>query len=304
MTTAGRPGAADRSTGTQGDTMAKAYTEELVYTDTEDGLSLEGVVMRPASEAVRPVAVVWVHGLTGRFYAPTELLISRGLASAGYVTISGNNRGHDFGARIWSNRHGAAVLVGGGWERFDESPYDVAAWIALAESLGYERVVVIGHSLGALKVAHYQALRQDPRVVGLVAASAALPAARPSPDLVALSERMVAEGRGQDLLPWGSSRAGAGTHSAATFLNRALTGLDQYGLDDPDPAIGKVRCPILAFFGTEQDTGDAADLEMIRRNAKAAVRVDTAMVEGADHVYRGREAAVAQVILEWLATIS
>ena len=79
---------------------------------------------------------------------------------------------------------------------------------------------MIGHSLGALKVAHYQALRQDPRVAGLVAASAALPAARPDPELTALAEKMEAEGRGQDLLPWGSSRAGAGTHSAATFLNR------------------------------------------------------------------------------------
>jgi pimeloyl-ACP methyl ester carboxylesterase len=282
----------------------KAYSEELVYTDTEDGLMLEGVVISPTTGPEQSVAVVWVHGLTGRFYAPTELLISRDLASAGYVTISGNNRGHDFGARVWSNPRGAAVLAGGGWEHFDESPYDVAAWITFAAALGHERVALIGHSLGALKVAHYQALKQDPRVVGLVAASAALPAARPNPELVALSEKMVAEGRGQDLLPWGSSRAGAGTHSAATFLNRAQTGLDQYGLDDPAPAIGKVACPILAFFGTEQDTGDAADLEMIRRNAKAAARVDTAIIEGADHVYRGREAAVAQVILGWLGALA
>jgi alpha-beta hydrolase superfamily lysophospholipase len=285
-------------------TATKAYSEELVYTDTEDGLTLEGVVIRPAQVPARPVAVVWVHGLTGRFYAPTEILVSRDLAAAGYVAISGNNRGHDFGARIWSQARGAAVLAGGGWEQFDESPYDVAAWITFAAALGHERVVLIGHSLGALKVAHYQALKQDPRVIGLVAASAALPAARPNADLVALSEKMVAEGRGQDLLPWGSSRAGAGTHSAATLLNRAQTGLDQYGLDDPSPAIGTVACPILAFFGTEQDTGDAADLEMIRRNAKAAARVDTAIIEGADHVYRGREAAVADVIRGWLDTLA
>ena len=90
---------------------------------------------------------------------------------------------------------------------------NVADLVAAADHLRRIRrapALLIGHSLGALKVAHYQALRQDPRVVGLVAASAALPAARPNPDLVALSERMVAEGRGQDLLPWGSSRAGAG----------------------------------------------------------------------------------------------
>jgi pimeloyl-ACP methyl ester carboxylesterase len=202
------------------------------------------------------------------------------------------------------NKSGVAVLAGGGWERFDESPHDVDAWITFAVSLGFERVVILGHSLGALKVAHYQALRQDPRVAGLVAASPPIQAARVDPEMRKLAERMVAEGKGQDLLPWGSSRAGAGTHSAATFLNRVKTGLDQYGLDNPDPAIGKVRCPILAFFGTIQDTGGQEDLDMIRRNATSAERVDTAIVDGADHVYTGRESAVAQVLLGWLATIN
>lgn len=284
--------------------MTKAYAEELVYTDTEDGLNLEGVVIHPTATSPKPLAVVWVHGLTGRFYAKSAILTGRDLAAEGYTFVSGNNRGHDFGARYWNAETGQPLLAGGGWERFDESPYDVDAWITFAASLGYERIVVVGHSLGALKVAHYQALRQDPRIVGLVAASAALPAARPKPELIALAERMEAEGRDQDLLPWGSSTAGAGTHSAATFLNRVRTGLDQYGLDDPEPAIGTIRCPVLAIFGTVQDTGTAADLEMIRRNAKRATRVDTAMIEGADHIYTGRESAVAGVILAWLDSLS
>ena len=79
--------------------------------------------------------------------------------------------------------------------------------------------------------------------------------------------------------------------------------MDQYGVYDPDPAIGKIRCPILAFFGTVQDTGGEADLDMIRRNAKAAARVDTAVIDGADHIYTGRESAVARILLDWLATI-
>jgi pimeloyl-ACP methyl ester carboxylesterase len=283
--------------------VASTYSEEIVYVDTEDGLILEGVVIRPTTTSPRPVAVIWVHGLTGRFYEKFVILIGRDLAAEGYTFVSGNNRGHQFGARIF-RKAAAPVLAGGGWERFDESPHDVDAWITFAMSLGFERVVLVGHSLGALKVAYYQALRQDPRVAGLVAASAALPIARFDPEVTALAERMVAEGRGQDLLPWGSARGGAGTHSAATFLSHVRTGLDQYGLDDPDPAIGKVRCPVLAFFGTVQDTGTAADLELIRRNARSAARVDTAIVESANHIYTDREAAVARVILNWLETIA
>jgi hypothetical protein len=141
-------------------------------------------------------------------------------------------------------------------------------------------------------------------VAGLVAASPPIQAARVNPELVTLAEKMVAEGRGQDLLPWGSSSAGAGTHSAATYLNRVQTGLDQYGLLAPDPAVGKIRCPLLALFGTVQDTGTEADLEMILRNARSAERVDTAMIEGADHIYTGREPAVARVIADWLGGIA
>jgi pimeloyl-ACP methyl ester carboxylesterase len=283
--------------------MAKAYSEEIVYADTADGLTLEGVVIRPTTAPARPVPVIWVHGLTGRFYAKSSILAGRDLAAAGYTFISGNNRGHDFGARVM-NKSGVAVLAGGGWERFDESPHDVDAWITLAVSLGFERVVILGHSLGALKVAYYQALRQDPRVAGLVAASPPIQAARVDPEMKKLAERMVAEGKGQDLLPWGSSRAGAGTHSAATYVNRVQTGLDQYGLLTAEPAIGKVRCPVLAFFGTVQDTGGWEDHDMIRRNATSAERIDTAIIDGADHVYTGRESAVAQVLLGWLATIN
>ena len=283
--------------------MAKAHTEEIVYTDTRDGYVLEGVALRPTAQAIRQLAVIWVHGLTGRFYAKTQMLVSRDLAAEGYTVVSGNNRGHDFGARI-GRTTGEPVLAGGGWELFEESPHDVDAWITFAAGLGFQRIVVIGHSLGALKAAHYQATRQDPRVAGLVAASPPIQAARVDPQMVVLAEKMVAEGKGRDLLPWGSSRAGAGTHSAATFMNRVQTGLDQYGLDAPDPAIGKVTCPLLALFGTVQDTGTETDLAMIRRNAKAAASIDTAMIEGADHVYTGRESAVARVIADWLGRIA
>lgn len=282
--------------------MAKSHTEEIVFAETKDGFILEGVALRPTAQAVRQLAVIWVHGLTGRFYAKTQMLVSRDLAAEGYTVVSGNNRGHDFGARI-PRKNGEPVLAGGGWELFEESPHDVDAWVTFAASLGFERIVVIGHSLGALKAAHYQATRQDGRVAGLVAASPPIQATRVDPQLVALAEKMVAEGKGQDLLPWGSSRAGAGTHSAATFMNRVQTGLDQYGLDSPDPAIGKVTCPLLALFGTVQDTGAETDLAMIRRNAKSAASIDTAMIESADHVYTGRESAVARVIADWLGRL-
>ena len=91
--------------------MAKAYSEEIVYTTTQDGFVLEGVVIRPTAASSLPVAVIWVHGLMGKFYSPTEIRVSRDLAAEGYAVVSGNNRGHHFGATI-RRENGESVLAG------------------------------------------------------------------------------------------------------------------------------------------------------------------------------------------------
>ena len=75
--------------------------------------------------------------------------------------------------------------------------------------MGFGRVVLFGRSSGAVRVVRYQAERQDPRVAGLVLGSPPMHPrfdTRRYPEAVALAERLVAEGRGDDLLP--ASRLG------------------------------------------------------------------------------------------------
>ena len=160
--------------------MSKAYREELVSTETADGLLLDGAVIRPAGTDVKPLAVVWIHGFTGKFYEPFILHIGRELAGYGYTLVTGHNRGHHCGATM-DRVDGEPMLAGGWWERLDQSPHDVAAWIDVAANLGFRRVALLGHSLGAMKAPYYQAQRQDPRVAGMVVASPPLGAERLSP---------------------------------------------------------------------------------------------------------------------------
>lgn len=280
--------------------MSNEYREEIVYTESEDGLLLEGAVISPAAASAKTLAVVWVHGLTGKFYSQPVVQIGRNLASRGYTFVTGNNRGHDFGA-LYRTRTGERLLVGGGWERFDEAPRDIASWIGFAVGLGFRGVALLGHSLGGLKVAYYQAQRDDSRVAGLIAASPPLRAGRIEPERLALAERLAAEGRGTDLLPWGASRAGAGTTSAQAYLNRRDVNIDVYGSQTADPVVAKIRCPILAFYGTNEAwVGGDADLEIIRRSARSAARVDTRLFEGADHNYGGHEVEIAATLAEWV----
>jgi dienelactone hydrolase len=92
--------------------------------------------------------------------------------------------------------------------------------------------------------------------------------------------------------------------SARSYLDRSQHGTDLFGVQSADPAIGRVRVPLLAFFGTDEAwVGGAAELELIKRNATGAPRVETHLFEGADHSYTGHHAAVGERLATWLATL-
>lgn len=275
--------------------------EELVYTTTMDGFEHAGVVIRPDSVPAAPIGVIWVHGAGANFYMRPYILLARALAAHGYLSVLGNNRGHDFG--FWVDYDGERpIYAGQGWELFEDVHHDLTAWIDFTCSLGFAQVVLLGHSLGAAKVPYYQAHQQDPRVCGLVLASAPATLARQSqiPDLLSQAEQMVAEGRGHHLLPW-ACLPSKGTLSAQTYLNRARSMLDIVGLDTTDPLVARITCPILAFYGTnEVFVGTEKDLERIVENATRAKSVETHIFKDADHCYTGQEQIVMAVTANWI----
>ena len=181
---------------------------------------------------------------------------------------------------------------------------DIAAWLDLAEERGHRRVALVGHSFGALKVVHYQAEHQDPRVAGVVVASSPVrPMHRLDPATLRLAEGLIAEGRGEEPVPWGTITLGIGFHtmSAQTYADRA--GIpDMFGVAAPDPPIARVRCPVFACYGSN-DIGTEADLELMRRNAVSAPRFETRIFADANHGYEGQAPAIAAALDDWLGTL-
>lgn len=282
--------------------MGQPYTEGLVSTFSEDGVLLEGVVIRPAGGPARPLVVVWIHGFTGRFYEPFVLAIGRQTAARGFTFVSGNNRGHHIGAEL-RRKDGQRLLGGGWWERLEETPLDIAAWIAFACALGDSRVVLAGHSLGAVKVPFYQAQRQDRRVAAMILASPPVRIAaglgKNDPALAATAERMVAAGQGEELV----APTGGQTLSAQTYVSWGSTNWDVFGVQIAEPMIAQIRCPLLVCLGTNEEwVVTRADVELIRRHATAQ-RFDVRVLEGADHEYTGHEEEAGVQIAEWLETL-
>jgi dienelactone hydrolase len=282
------------------------FTEEIVYAQSEDGVPSAGVLFAASKDSARSTAVIWIHGWGVNFYQPSYVKVGRALAQLGYTCVSVNTRMHDVGFNI-GDRNGKRVRGGGYWGVTSEEGRDIAAWINFASQRGFKHVVLVGHSAGWSEVRRYQAEKHDQRVVGLISASGGFWASTEKPDeqLLAQATRLVADGHGDELLRL-PNRSFASYISAATFLDNWTTPpelKDFFGLETPNPAVTRIRCPILAFFGTRDDVGTQKDLDLlkscIKRQPSGPSRVDTILIQNADHMYTGQESQVAQRIAEW-----
>jgi pimeloyl-ACP methyl ester carboxylesterase len=289
------------------------YPEELVYARASDDIVNGGAFFIPPKESTKPVAVIWVHGWGVNFYSPTYVRVGRALADLGYPCVAVNTRMHDIGT-VAGYRDGKRLRGGGYWGVASEAVRDIAAWIDFAGERGFRQVILVGHSFGWSVVRAYQGRKQDPRVVGVVLASGGVrgnPPANPNERAKATgrcaeASRLVADGRGEDLLRL-PNRLFPSFISAATFLDDANTPAeygDFFGEKTANPAVTRILCPLLAFFGTrESEIGTEADLELIKtciqRLPSGPRSVETVMIRGADHMYSGEEELVARTIATW-----
>jgi pimeloyl-ACP methyl ester carboxylesterase len=291
---------------------AGRFPEQLVYVRSSDDIISGGAMFAPPGDSTKPIAIIWIHGWGVNFYSPTYVMIGRALAERGYTFISANTRMHDLG-NVAGYRLGKRIRGGGYWGIASEQVRDLAAWIDLAGDRGLKEMVLVGHSAGWAAVTQYQAEEQDSRVVGVVVASGSVhPGTGPTdPDQIAQATRMMAEGRPDDLVR-DPKRSFPSFISAATMLdivNSPPELRDFYGTktETRNPGVTRLRCPLLAFYGTKGDVGGAAELELltssIRRQSSGPSRVDTVMIKNADHMYAGEERQVAEIIAEWASTL-
>jgi pimeloyl-ACP methyl ester carboxylesterase len=136
----------------------KRLRMELLQLDTEDGQHWDAILYLPPGAGGRRTlarpAVVVLHGSVGNFLSGVPRIISFGLAQGGHPVLSINTRMANYG-----------VFFGGGL--FHRTPLDIDPALALLRRRGFDRIVLLGYSMGASMATNYQALRQPANVVGL-----------------------------------------------------------------------------------------------------------------------------------------
>jgi len=250
-------------------------------------------------------AAILLHGVAGNFYTSStfDAVIPK-LRELGMAALSVNTRGHDsvFGASLGNVRR----RFGAAYEIVADCRQDIAAWIDFLKRRGHERIVLIGHSLGAIKAIYAQAQDKHPEVAAVIAASpprlsyAAFMNSSESSQFhesMSTAEQMVQEGRGEDLFT---------ANFPFPLLIAASAYIDKYGPAERYNLLNfaaELPCPALFTYGSKELTHGGiafADLPSILLELPNAERRQVAVVEGADHLYTGVANQLASAIADWL----
>jgi len=143
---------------------------EFVETITEDNLVLQGLISEP-EEKIDSV-ILHIHGMSGNFWENSfikTMLKEYPKKNISFLTVE--TRGAEL-LRWFQTGDGKTKLIGDSYEIFEESVYDIDAWVNFLKSKGYNKIYLQGHSLGCSKIAYYQKIKNNPLVKSLLFISA------------------------------------------------------------------------------------------------------------------------------------
>ncbi len=292
---------------------------EFVRVLTEDGLELQGLFVTPGGGAA-DTTLIHMHGLDGNFYENRFVdHVAVACKDAGVNFITFNNRGHDYISDFIVNTPASDGFsykqIGGIYEFFEESVLDIAAWVEFARSRGAARLIMQGHSHGALKAAYYLSKGDVRGVDGLVLLS-------PSDDFgkqrtylgdgfdeaLALARGLMEDGKGLDLLPPGIFHYPISAQSYFDIF-RPGSPLALFNVSRTDrsefPELAKIAVPVLVLVGSVDEAflgGPHEFLDAARQLLPNATRFDGVVLEGAPHNYLGFDAEAGEKIGAWLKT--
>ena len=261
----------------------------LVNLKTVDNVRLSGLLRQP--QGVRPkVGVVMVHGYSGNFYSSIMAFLPQDLTRRGFGTLAVNMRDHDQGPKK---------------NLFEENRYDIAAAIDAMAAYGYGRLFLLGHSMGTNRVLYYLAATQDPRIAGLILSSGPgnlmewnerLFGKQAAGQVLKQAQGLQAGGKGDDWMLVDLGPLGKALYTANHLVS--LRGPDT--LSDPFKNIARVTAPLLIVHGLADRLAAPEVADRLRQQAASGNDVQVALVEGADHSYRGCEDQLADIIAAWL----
>jgi pimeloyl-ACP methyl ester carboxylesterase len=243
----------------------------------------------------RPL-LIFVHGMHSNFYrSALKKAFMQECRRLRMGMLSFNNRGAESGTND---------------ERFRDCLADLDAAIAFGKRQGYKSFVLAGHSTGCQKIVYYQALHKSAAVRAMVLLAIGDDMAIMKRDLkqrfdfwVRRACMLVRRGRASDPL----EAPVIPPFSARRFLSIADPKEIEAGLFDLENGkldyFRRVRCPVLVVIagGDEYETMKPEDMVSLFRIRYRGSKLDTKIMQKADHGFHGIERRVTRIVLRWIS---
>jgi alpha-beta hydrolase superfamily lysophospholipase len=278
---------------------------ELVRASTPDGLILDGAWQRAEAGKLALDAACLVHGTGSNFYSSTfmEMLATK-LHEQGVSVARINTRGHDGISTAVTSQ--APIKQGAAFETIADCVHDLAGWTEWIRRQAGPRLLLLGHSMGALKCLYAAAQNPALQPAGIVALS--------PPHL---SYELFCRSAKADIFRENYQRAEAlaatekpGLIEVQFPMSMFITPagyLEKYGPHERYNLlqfVPKITCPVLYLFGElEVAQGVAFQLlpQALRSLQPSSDGREIDIIPGADHFYTGVRPAVWARIEPWLA---
>lgn len=282
---------------------------ELVQVNTADGLRLDGLWTPPRGKPGEHPAFLMVHGTGSNFTAVGTLeTFSEGATSTGAGVLRINTRGHDGMAHIPPAPGHRGIKGGAAFEVIADARHDLEAWIAWLADRGCPRIVLVGHSMGAVKCLSFVAEHRPSRVIAVIAIS---PPRFNHSDMAAHMHGdafLNAYRQASNLLAAGKGETVIESHYPLPLFLTARGFMEKYG---PDDRYDYVRwlpsfpLPLFLTIGSqtcEENMGFMGVPEYLSSKIDSMPNVTFQLVEGADISFSNDRAAPFRMAWEWLAT--
>lgn len=284
---------------------------QFVQTTTKDDLILQGLLAEPSKKT--DTVILHIHGMAGNFWENSfikTMLSDYPKNNITFLTVETR------GAELirWLSTSDDKRLVGNSYEIFEESIYDVDAWVNYLKSKGYKNIHLQGHSLGCSKIVYYQKIKNNSLIKSLLFISPAdMMGLLVEPKYKAEYERFLKEakmltkqGRENELLSeihWTFARQSAKSFINFSFENDNLAIFNYYNPERGFKTINEITVPMLSILGTKDD-GIATDAykstEMLKKNALKSKKFHGVVFDGAEHDFEGFEKKIVKEVLGFI----
>lgn len=278
-----------------------------------DGVKLQGLLFETEHE--KKTIVIHVHGMAGSFYENSFIpVMADCYTKNGLAFLSFNNRGHDYLCDLVKTQNGEtdSVMGGAAYEIIEESLYDIEGAITYVKALGYNDIILQGHSSGANKIVF--SMSQRPLdVLGIALLSPCDDiglhvddVGNKRAELIKHAETLINAGTPTALMP--ENTFFSYWLSAQTYLNCFEDGssLDTFPYRDAENEFRMFRnieVPIFVSFGTDgefllQEPEYAYSILNQKKSPKATLSFHK--IDGASHSYTGKEDELVLKIVDWI----